>query len=101
MSNGFISDIANSFKPGSMTNPVERNVYGIAGIVGLVSSIALAVFGAPALLCAFSAVISATLVASALMESRGLAYTALIGWVGLSLAAAALTPMPTTMWVVY
>ena len=96
----FVSDIVNSFKPGSM-NPVERNLHGIAGIVGVVASIALAIFGAPVAIWVFSGIAFSTLVVSAMIESKGLAYSAYIACFGLTIAAAATTPMQPAVWIVY
>ncbi|CRX37534.1 hypothetical protein [Estrella lausannensis] len=96
----FISDVAASFKPGSMTNPIERNCFGITGIVGAVMAIGLAILGAPAASWIAVGAISAAFITSAMIESRGLAWSAVIASFGLSLAAAALNPMPVSYWVV-
>jgi hypothetical protein len=99
----FIADIGNAFKPGSMNEPIERNVFGVIGIVGIVMSIALAILGAPALLWGVSLTIFSTLAISAIIESRGLAYSACIALFALGIAIAAVTPMPPVqaVWVVY
>lgn len=96
----FISDIASSFKPGTL-NPVERNIHGIVGLVGIVCTVALAILGAPAWAVAFLGAAFSTLVVSAIIESKGLAITSYIALLGLTFAAAALTPMPPAVWVVY
>ena len=96
----FISDIASSFKPGTL-KPIERNIHGIVGLVGLVCSVALAILGAPALVWALMGAVFSSLVVSAIIESKGLAITSYIALFGMSFAAAALTPMPPAVWVVY
>lgn len=82
-------------------NPAERNVHGIVGIVGLVSTIALAILGAPLIALMLSGTVFTTLIASAIIESKGLAYSAYIAAFGLTFAAAAMTPIQPAVWIVY
>jgi len=94
----FIGDIANAFRFGTMTNPVERNVNGIIGIVGVVASVAIAILGAPFLFAAISAAIFGGLVVSAITESKGIAYASYIALTGALIAASILFPPPVVFY---
>lgn len=99
----FISDIASSFMPGSMNEPSERNAFGITGIIGAIMAIGLAILGAPAVVTISIGAISASFITSAIIESRGLAWSTVIASFGLLFAAAALNPAPVShvsYWVV-
>lgn len=87
-------DIIASCKPGTMTSNFDKIVYGIAGLFGVVHSIAIAILGVSPIWWVVPGLASIITIVSVAIESKGLSYiaTAVNCLFFVSLAAIAIDP---------